>query len=177
MNLGPPISNSGSQRPYQAGHASGIKVGKPIRVAVEWMVDTGADIGVVRKTVGDNFDLVVTAGSASSTTGGGGILIKTGEDVAGASHPMTSILPVGVKSNDAGSDILGMEQLGSLGVEVIWKPDVRAGTLMIRAFTASTTTPAHIPATKSIPPSGITDHGTWLDVGAVRIEKRHWTRS
>ena len=75
------------------------------------MIDTGADIGVVRKSIGDSFDMLATAASASPTTGGGGILIKIGlnalctaEDSAG--------------SNNAGSDILGMDQLGSLAVDV-----------------------------------------------------------
>jgi hypothetical protein len=184
MNLGPPASSPGSRRPYQAGHASGTKAGKPVRVAVEWLVDTGADIGVVRNGVGANFDLVATAASASPTTGGGGILVKRGlrvefaaEDSAGASHAMASSLPVGVKSTNTGSDILGMDQLASVGVEVTWKPDVRTGALLIPPVGPPAPAPAPGPTTKTAPPPGITDHGTWLDIGGVRLEKRLWRRS
>jgi hypothetical protein len=189
MNLGPPAAKPSSQRPYQPGNASGTKAGAPVRVAVEWMVDTGAEIGTVTKRIGDSFDLVATAASASPTTGGGGILVKTGmvaefmaEDNAGTQQALSSSSAVGVKSNNSGSEILGVDQLAALAVEVEWDPARRRGTLKIS--TAAKSLPASAPmqptATGSKPslrpPLSIVDHGTWLDVGGVRLEKRQGWR-
>lgn len=136
MNLRSSNANHHSLRPHQTGHVAGRKSGTHVRFEIEWMIDTGADIGVVRKIVGDKFDLVATAASASPTNGGGGILIKQGlqveftaEDSVGIPRAMRSALPVGVKSSNAGSDIIGMDQLATLNVEVNWSPNSRVGTL------------------------------------------------
>jgi hypothetical protein len=188
MNLGPPAANRLSERPHQDGHASGTKSGAPVRIAIEWMVDTGADITTVRNATGAKFDLTATGASASPTTGGGGILVYTGlaaefmaEDrTSGSTYPITSMQPVGVKSGNTGSEILGMDALSSNAVDVEWSPAARLGTLWIaRAPTGSSTfTRSDAAADRSSPPGaarrGITDHGTWVDIGGVRLEKRLW---
>lgn len=193
MNLGPPAANTLSERPHQNGHASGMKSGAPVRIAIEWMVDTGADITTVRNTTGAKFDLLATGASASPTTGGGGILIYTGlaaefmaEDRAsGTASPMTSTQPVGVKSGNTGSEILGMDALSINAVDIEWSPAVRQGTLWIARLPRVKTDsgfetragPGVPPCQKPPPiaaPRGIIDHDTWIDVGGVRIEKRLW---
>lgn len=193
MNLGPPAANPGSERPHQDGHASGTKSGAPVRIAIEWMVDTGSDITTVLNATGAKFDLTATGASASPTTGGGGILVYTGlaaeftaEDrTSGTAYPMTSMQPLGVKSGNTGSEILGMDALSSNAVEVEWRPAARLGTLWIvppsfaKAPTGSGTfARSDAAADGNSPlvaaPRGITDHRTWVDVGGVRVEKRLW---
>jgi hypothetical protein len=193
MNLGPPAANPASARPHQDGHASGTKHGAPVRLPIEWMVDTGADIATVRNATGARFDLVATGASASPTTGGGGILVYTGlaaefaaEDRStGTACAMTSMRPVGVKSGNTGSEVLGMDALSSNAVEIEWSPAARLGTLWIAAAPSSrgpsrsgTSTRSELPGDDRSPtvatPRGITDHGTWVDIGGVRIEKRVW---
>jgi hypothetical protein len=183
MNLAPPAGSPASQRPYQVGRALGSKAGKPVQVTVEWLIDTGADIGVVRKAIGDRFDLTPTAASASPTTGGGGIIVKSGlrvefraEDHHGVSHTLLVSRSLGVKSNNNGSDIVGMDQLASAGVTVSWDPGGRTGALQVKP---PTTSAAAAPSgSASLPRPGpspaIVDHGSWLDVGGVRIDKRLW---
>jgi len=98
---------------------------------------------------------------------------------------MTSMQPVGVKSGNTGSEILGMDALSSNVVDVEWCPAARQGTLWIarppfaRASTGSGAfTRSDAAADTSSPPgtapSGITDHGTWVDIGGVRLEKWLW---
>jgi hypothetical protein len=185
MNLGPPATAPGNRRPHQMGRALGFDAsGAPVAAAVEWMFDTGADVGVVRNSVGNRFQLTATGASASPTTGGGGILVKNGlqvefaaEDPSGVSVTVVVTGSVGVKSNNAGSDILGMDQLASRGARVTWDPTARAGTVIIPAVSpaASPAPPPRPMSTLISPPQRdqvIVDHGTWLDVGGVRVEKR-----
>lgn len=153
-------------------------------MSVEWLIDTGADIGVVRKAVGDQFDLIATGASASPTTGGGGILVRTGlqaefeaEDRSGVHHKLRVSEPVAVKSNNSSSDILGMDQLAAVAVEVTWNPAAQTGTLRINSAQPSSSTtspPAGSVSKRPNPPPVIVDHGTWVDIGGVRIEKRLW---
>jgi hypothetical protein len=185
MNLAPPASTPHSRRPHQTGRAFGFSRGVPISVPVTWMVDTGSDIGVVRKSVGDSFDLVATGASASPTTGGGGIIVKTGldaqfaaEDSAGTSYTLRASPAVGVKPNDAGSDVLGMDQLAAFSVEVLWNPSTRIGSLRVRTGgppSLGSPPPAKLPSRFNVPPA-IKDRDTWIDVGGVRVEKRFWRR-
>ena len=106
---------------------------------MDWLIDTGADYATVWHSVGNSFDVVNTIGvSASPTTGGGGIQVVTGittefqvEDSHGASQTKQSSKYVAIKSNDAKSNILGMEQLADVGASVTWDPSARQGTLKI----------------------------------------------
>jgi hypothetical protein len=164
-----------------------MKAGKSVQVPVEWLVDTGADIGVVDKAIGDRFDLTSTGASASPTTGGGGIIVKAGldaefaaEDTSGASHTIRASLPVGVKSVTTGSNIVGMDQLASFSVTVDWDPAGGTGTLRTPLPPPSAAAPPASTASGSLrrpgPPPAIVDHGTWLDIGGIRVEKNLWRK-
>lgn len=78
-NLSTPTGNSSDKRPHQNGKASGKnRFFMSHSVSIEWLVDTGAEIACITQATANNFRLKNTAGSASATTGGGGILIKSG---------------------------------------------------------------------------------------------------
>lgn len=135
-NLFPPSGNPSDRRPHQKGKARGLKNGLPADADKEWMVDTGAQISVITKSNGDKFDLTAVGGTASGTTGGGGILVKSGltmefeiYDIAGTSKTVTCNLDVGVKPNNKGSEILGMDQIAQVGAIVEWDPATRLGRL------------------------------------------------
>jgi hypothetical protein len=135
-NLGCPSFNSSDHRPHQVGKATGYKGGAAITAGKEWMIDTGAQISCITKGNGDQFDLTLTGGSASATTGGGGILLKSGLtmsfeifDKAGRRKSVSCSLDVGVKPNDSGSEILGMDQLDHVGAAVDWDPRAQSGRL------------------------------------------------
>lgn len=135
--LGPPSVNTFERRPHQLGKASGKKKnGAALTVSKEWLIDTGAEISAITKDNADQFDLTPVAGSASATTGGGGILIKSGLtmhfeilDTAGSSKSVSCSLDVGVKPNNSGSEILGMDQLAEVDAAVDWDPGYRTGKL------------------------------------------------
>jgi hypothetical protein len=115
----------------------------PFEAEVEWLVDTGADVGVVQKQVGDLFDtVVVTALSASPTTGSTGIAMVTGiaaqfdlelpDDLLGSqkvSTPFITSTPVGIKSDNRGSNLIGEDQLAEASACVFWDPNMRLGRL------------------------------------------------
>lgn len=135
-NLFPPSGNPSDPRPHQHGKARGLKYGLPVAEDKEWMIDTGAQISVITKSNGDKFDLTAVAGSASGTTGGAGILIRSGLtmefqifDIAGSAKTVTCKLNVGVKRNDKGSEILGMDQIAHVGAIVEWDPKALKGRL------------------------------------------------
>ena len=135
-NLAPPSANAADHRPHQAGEARGYKWGLSVVSKIEWLIDTGAQISVVTKSKGALFDLLPIAGSASATTGGGGILIKSGLDMAfeifdgaGLAKPVVGTLDVGVKPDDNGSEILGVDQLEKAGAVVEWDPSAGLGRL------------------------------------------------
>jgi hypothetical protein len=135
-SLSPPTANPSDRRPHQTGAASGSKSGAVVQASVEWLIDTGAQISVVTSNTGNQFDLTPTGGSAAATTGGVGILVKSGltckfeaEDSSGVTNTLTGSLDVGVKPNNSGGEILGMDQLNAAQVEVIWDPRYRSGKL------------------------------------------------
>lgn len=179
MNLGPPASNALEERPHQGGHARGRKRGSPVSTSVEWMVDTGADIGTIQKSIGDQFDLTMTAATATATTGGV-ISIKSGlevefqaEDSVGTSHVLRSPKPVAVKPGNTGSNIIGMDQLSALSVEVEWKPAARKGTLRVHVSARAGTAPVltQTAGSSGYLPTGIIDHGSWFEVDGRRLDK------
>jgi hypothetical protein len=135
-NLGPPSWDPAQRRPHQAGQARGHKAGQPVAVSVEWLVDTGAELSVVTRDIGRRFKLNPVGGSASGTTGGGGIIIKSGMDIefevfdsSGNAVPFTSSLDVGVKPNNDGSEILGVDRIDHAGAMIEWDPGTLTGRL------------------------------------------------
>jgi predicted aspartyl protease len=135
-NLQVSSTSARDPRPFQVGKAEGYKNGGFVSVDIEWLVDTGATVSVVTKQIGDQFDLTPTGASASATTGGTGILMKTGLttvfavlDTAHTSQTANCTLDVGVKSNNNGSEILGMDQVGDVTAQVRWDPVAQDGDL------------------------------------------------
>jgi hypothetical protein len=124
-------------RPFQTGKLGGSKNGLSLEVANEWLIDTGATVSAITKSKGDQFDLTPTGASASATTGGGGIIMKSGltatfvvfDSLMKANRDVSSALDVGVKPNDYGSEILGMDQLANVGANVRWDPTAQDGDI------------------------------------------------
>lgn len=133
-NLHASPSNPRDPRPFQIGEIEGFKSGLLKTALKEWLVHTGAAISALTKDNADEFDLVPLGGSASATTGGGGILIKAGVvmiftllETSGVNRKVRCSLPVGVKANNSGSEILGMDQLASVQAKVRWDPSALDG--------------------------------------------------
>jgi hypothetical protein len=138
MTLGQSSSGSRPNCPFQQGAASGTKSGASVRINVEYLIDTGADIATVRAATGSQFDVNTTAFSASPTTGGGGMQVVTGintlftvEDSSGNTLQASSSRYVAIKSANTGSDILGMAQIADVQAEVQWDPTKKSGSLRI----------------------------------------------
>ncbi len=135
-NLRASSKNPADQRPFQGGSVEGTKNGLPLTASKEWLVDTGATISCITKDNADQFDLTPTGGSASATTGGAGILIKTGLTMvftvlhtSGTNRNERCSLPVGVKPDNAGDEILGMDQIADVGAIVRWDPSALDGDI------------------------------------------------
>src|ERR1043165_358053 len=135
-NLHACSSNARDRRPFQNGQIEGTKNSHSRTALKEWLIDTGATISVITKSNAEQFDLTVLGGSASSTTGGGGILLNSGLTRVftllkhtGADEQVRCSLPIGVKSNDHGSEILGMDQLAHVKAKVRWDPSRQDGDL------------------------------------------------
>jgi hypothetical protein len=87
----------------------------------------------------DRSTLPLPAGSGcigQSYDGRQSILVVTGLDAEftavdqwGASSALVSTEDVGVKSNDSGSDLLGMLQLADQSTTVVWNPHTKKGQL------------------------------------------------
>ena len=140
MTLGPAQSGVKPDCPFQQGSAHGTKNSIPVQQAIEWLIDTGAEIAVVRANVGSQFDVVSAGFSASPTTGGGGIQVVTGvdvcftvEDPSGAAHQVVSSRYVGIKSQNAGSNLIGMAQIADVQAEVRWDPGTKCVALRVPA--------------------------------------------
>jgi hypothetical protein len=138
VNLGPPSGAASSARPFQHGRVLGDKNGFPVARGVEWLVDTGAEISTVRNSVGSAFDIQSVGLSASPTTGGGGIQVVTGmtaefevEHADGLARLVQAVKYMGIKSNDAGSDLLGAVHLAEVGASVQWDPAAGQGSLRV----------------------------------------------
>jgi hypothetical protein len=135
-NLSASSANSSDQRPFQNGSVEGTKNGIPLTASKEWLVDTGATVTCITKDNADQFDLTPMGGSASAVTGGGGILINTGLTMlftvlrtSGTNQTVRCSLPVGVKPDNVGSEILGMDQLADVGAKVRWDPSALDGDI------------------------------------------------
>jgi hypothetical protein len=135
-NLQAPGANPSDPRPFQRGSVEGVKNRLAVTVSLEWLVDTGANISVLTRSKAAPFDLTPLGGSATGTTGGGGILIVAGLAMvftvlgpAGANRQVRCSLPVGVKPNDTGSNLLGMDQLALAKAKVRWDPSTLEGDI------------------------------------------------
>lgn len=107
-------------------------------VTVTWLADTGADITTVRDGIGRLFRYQSTGATASPTIGGGGIHVVSGLDIeftavdsSGATTTVKSAQLVGVKSNNAGDDVLGMDGLSAIQGTITWDPHSGTGDLRI----------------------------------------------
>lgn len=135
-NLRKSKSRSGGQRPYQSGSVEGTKNNLPVKASKEWLVDTGAEVSVLTKSNADQFDLTPTGATAWATSSGGGILMKSGVTMvfkvlqaSGTNLSVRCSLPVGVRPNDKGGDILGMDQVADRNAKVRWDPSALDGDL------------------------------------------------
>jgi hypothetical protein len=138
-NLSTRVGHPSDKRPHQMGRAIGNARWSmsSSSVSIEWMVDTGAEIACITQATANRFRLKNVGASASATTGGGGILIKSGLttefeviDNFGARKKVQCSLDVGVKPNNAGSEILGMDQIENVKAVIEWEP--RSGKGRIR---------------------------------------------
>lgn len=135
-NLTCPSTSSADRRPHQVGSAEGHKWGMKKTESVEWLIDTGAQLSVVTDATGAKFDLTPVGGSASGTTGGGGIIVKSGLstviqvfDTGGASVAASCHKDIGVKPNNAGGEIIGMDRIYDANASVEWDPGAGLGRI------------------------------------------------
>src|SRR5947209_963848 len=102
-------------RPWQQGLVEGVKHYRPVTVAVEWLVDTGANISALTSSTAAQFDLTPAGGRASAATGAtlqimsGVTMVFTVLESTGVNQQVRCSLPIAVKPSDTGSDILGMD--------------------------------------------------------------------
>ena len=137
MTLLPPSGGPSNRRPHQLGRLHGTrKTGAAGSVVVEWLIDSGSDVAVVQARVGAVFDTKVTGATASPTTGGAGILMVRGLEVeiqvdsGSGTYPVRVNTDVGIKSSDAGSNIVGVAELQAAGATLVWASRLQAGTLV-----------------------------------------------
>jgi len=138
-NLAPSLVNvnANDRRPFQSnGTIDGYKNSQFVQIGLEWLVDTGACVAAITKIKGDSFDLTPTGASANATTGGAGIIMKSGlttyfrvKDTAGIDQIKSCQFPVGVKQTNHGSEILGMDQIADVQAKVSWDPSTRDGNI------------------------------------------------
>jgi hypothetical protein len=110
----------------------------PLEVQVAWLADTGATFAVVRDGIGRQFQSTSTGVQGSGTTGGGGIQYVLGLvaefkaiDASGGTTTARCGRWMGIKDNDEGDDLLGMEQLACHDVKIEWDPRSGQGELRI----------------------------------------------
>jgi hypothetical protein len=133
-------SRSADPRPFQFGRVEGVtKSGVRLSKGKQWLADTGAAVSAITKSNADDFDLTTTAGTAFATSGGVGLLMKTGltmffevEDSAGVAMEVKCALDVGVKPDDLGSEILGMDQIAHVNARIEWDPAARDGNILVK---------------------------------------------
>jgi hypothetical protein len=135
-NLAARTPGSLDPRPFQVGSIEGSKGGPPVTASKLWLVNTGAMVSAITKDNADQFDLQPIGAPAVGTTGGGGMIVKTGlttvftvRDSFGVDRQVRCSLPVAVKPNNHGSEILGMDQLEQVNAKVRWDPVAREGDL------------------------------------------------
>lgn len=125
------------QRPHQRGAAQGTSpTGGNANESKNWLVDTGAQISAISAANAAHFNTTPTGGTAGGVVGGG-LVIVTGitmvftiatDDPAypGGERQVACRLPVAITPS---SDILGMDQLASQKVKIMWDPERGTGRL------------------------------------------------
>jgi len=125
------------QRPHQRGAAQGdAPGGGAANESKNWLIDTGAQISCISQANAAHFRTAPTGATAGGVNGGA-MPIVTGVTMVfkvktdnpaypGGERNVSCRLPVAVTPS---SDILGMDQLGSLGVRVNWDPQHGTGYL------------------------------------------------
>jgi hypothetical protein len=135
-NLGPKSSGSTDPRPFQLGEVEGTKSGSLVKNSKTWLVDTGASVSAITKDNGDDFDLTPNGATASATSGGTGLIMKTGltmvftvKDTTGTDKDVRCSLAVGVKPDNNGNEILGMDQVAHVKAKIQWDPVLKDGDI------------------------------------------------
>jgi hypothetical protein len=109
--------------------------GLNVSAYVEWLIDTGADVGVVQKQVGDLFMTKRTGVSAGPTTGSTGIQMATGitvslsVEILGVAQVLSSSRAIGLKSDNHGSNLIGTDQLADISATIEWTAGNKTGRL------------------------------------------------
>jgi hypothetical protein len=136
-NLGPHSLRPSDPRPFQIGRVEGFKKGAALSKSKEWLIDTGAEVSAITKSSADYFDLTTTAATAFATSGGTGLLVKTGltmffevRQSSGADSEVNCSIAFGVKPDDQGSEILGMDQIAHVKARVEWDPASLDGNIL-----------------------------------------------
>lgn len=139
MTLTPHPSGADPHRPFHVGAVSGqaSNGSGSHSVNVRWLADTGAAVTVVIKKVGDQFTTNPTGATASPTTGFTAILMHDGLTarfdtlchVCGAPHGVGYTGAMGVKSDNVGSNILGMDAIDDCHAAIVWNPAVGHGSI------------------------------------------------
>ena len=136
MNGGLDSGGHHDRRPRQAGALAGVNGhGARVLATVEWLIDTGAEISAVQARYGRPFVTRTTALTASATTGGTAIRVVDGLEVevavggSGGRSSRRVARPVGIKSDDAGSNLVGMDAVAAVRATVIWGPLHQTGVL------------------------------------------------
>jgi hypothetical protein len=118
------------------GSAEGTKNGASAVVSKEWLIDTGAEVSAITNSNADNFDLTPLGATARATSTGAGLAMHSGltmvfevKDSTGKDVTVNCSLDVGVKPDDSGSEILGMDQIAHVNARVEWDPAALDGDL------------------------------------------------
>jgi len=118
-------------RPIARGELIGVHGGMSQVVTVDWVVDTGAEITVVRQSVMVQLAWEMDAAGVvgHGTTGDDPIAIGHGPDLVldGRFRPYPWL---GVKEDDEGGDLLGVDTLARLGLTVVWDAASGSGWLL-----------------------------------------------
>jgi hypothetical protein len=138
VTLRSPGASPHSLRPAVGGSLRGVFGAPAAARPVEWILDTGAEITTVRRSVGEGLGATPTAWTASPTTGAGGIRVVDGlavsfeaRDADGAPRAVTVGGYVGIKDTDRMGDLLGMQQVALGRARIFWDPAARRGVLRL----------------------------------------------
>lgn len=135
LHVGPSPPPDEGKRPHQVGavKGEGADGSGPHRVRVGWVVDTGAEVAVVLHRVAAAFKYNPTGASAAPTSGDAAIMMVDGLVVEFDASGATLDVPghVGVKSDNVGSNLLGMDKLEFVGASVCWSPSSGTGEILL----------------------------------------------
>ena len=132
---------TGKRRPQQAGRVIGLDPSGTYEhsAPVTWVVDTGAEVTLVRDRVGSQFGYKPVKGVCGKSTTGDSFYLVTGlqaefsveshDGQDGSVSTVRSGRRIGIKRNDAGSDLLGMSQVSDVCATVHWNPRTGSGSM------------------------------------------------